>query len=411
MVDPEEPPDPNIQETASSETITDESESSRSHEPTQSFTIKRSLIKAKCTKNECITDEDKWKLECKQCKRLVHFQCTRLPLYQIDYFMIKGNRKYVCETCTKIQPYLIEAYVKTEFESAEPQTSCETLNEQINTLEKANIVLKAENKNLHSKLADRTKELTKAELARKDLKDNVEALKKVNVEQILVEKIDKFEKKIDEVISDKLANACLSINEKMKETKETLTMMPEKMNESFNKVLIKNQIRQTPAPDFKEIISEERNKQLVQEHERKRRAVNIIIHGVPEENVENKDKDNSYVKDLMYNLGVTAKPESIVRLGRRDEANKSRPIKIRFKNEKEKSNVMTRLSNLKKAEEKFRRISITDDFTIEERQEIRRFVEEAKQKNAVEEGNFFWRVRGSPKTGLQLRRVLKKSEQ
>ena len=59
--------------------------------------------------------------------------------------------------------------------------------------------------------------------------------------------------------------------------------------------------------------------------------------------------------------------------------------------------MMSRLSNLKKAEDKFRKISITDDYTIEERQEIKKFVDEAKTRNLSEEGNFFWRIRGSPK--------------
>ena len=106
-------------------------------------------------------------------------------------------------------------------------------------------------------------------------------------------------------------------------------------------------------------------------------------------------------------------PESVVRLGMIPEvpvANKVRPIKIRFKLPEEKDNMMSRLSNLKRAEDKFRKISITDDYTIEERQEIKKFVDEAKRRNETEEGNFFWRTRGSPKTGLELRRVPKRSQ-
>ena len=69
---------------------------------------------------------------------------------------------------------------------------------------------------------------------------------------------------------------------------------------------------------------------------------------------------------------------------------------------------MSRLSNLKKAEEKFHKISITADYTIQEREEIQRFVVEAKKKNESETENVFWRVRGSPKTGLGLQKVPKK---
>ena len=44
----------------------------------------------------------------------------------------------------------------------------------------------------------------------------------------------------------------------------------------------------------------------------------------------------------------------------------------------------------------FRRISVTDDHTIEERQEIRRLVDESKEKNR-NETNTIWKVRGDKK--------------
>ena len=111
----------------------------------------------------------------------------------------------------------------------------------------------------------------------------------------------------------------------------------------------------------------------------------------------------------METLGVNSDIDSIVRLGKLESENKrNRPIRVRFNSEQDKIDVMSRLSNLKKAEEKFNRISITDDYTIQEREEIQRFVAEAKRKNANETENFFWRVRGSPKTGLELRKVPKR---
>ena len=32
-----------------------------------------------CTPTGCLSDDDQYKLECRQCKRLVHCKCTRLP--------------------------------------------------------------------------------------------------------------------------------------------------------------------------------------------------------------------------------------------------------------------------------------------------------------------------------------------
>ena len=36
-----------------------------------------------CTLTECLSDDDQYKLQCRQCKRRVHYKCTRLPQYQI----------------------------------------------------------------------------------------------------------------------------------------------------------------------------------------------------------------------------------------------------------------------------------------------------------------------------------------
>ena len=212
-------------------------------------------------------------------------------------------------------------------------------------------------------------------------------------------------------MTKKLSNIRQNLQEKMKETivTNTIVEIPDKMNESFKNALTKN-LPSTTVPDFQQVISEERNNQLIQEKERKRRAMNIIIHGVAEDTENNADSDKKYVKELMETLGVDNNAESIVRLGKRDEeTRRSRPLRVKFKSEDEKINVMNHLSNLKKAQEKFNKISITDDYTVQEREEIRRFVTEANKKNATETENFFWRVRGSPKTGLELKRVPKKT--
>ena len=230
--------------------------------------------------------------------------------------------------------------------------------------------------------------------------------KRQNVVEIIDRKFEELENKFNKNLSEKLAREFEKLNEK-------LTKIPDKIEqkyESFKDVVAGNVNTPASATNFKQIMTEERNEQLIQERERKRRATNVIVHGVKEEGDSN---DKSFVEELLVKIGITTVPESVVRLGMIPEvpvANKVRPIKIRFKLPEEKDNMMSRLSNLKRAEDKFRKISITDDYTIEERQEIKKFVDEAKRRNETEEGNFFWRTRGSPKTGLELRRVPKRSQ-
>ena len=58
-------------------------------------------------------------------------------------------------------------------------------------------------------------------------------------------------------------------------------------------------------------------------------------------------------------------------------------------------------------------VSIKEDYTFNERQYIRNFVEKAKAMNALEEtkmSDTVWRVRGTPKNGLTLKRFTKKKE-
>ena len=46
-----------------------------------------------------IDDGDQYKVECKDCQRLVHYKCTHLPLYQLQLFLTTGYRKFVCINC------------------------------------------------------------------------------------------------------------------------------------------------------------------------------------------------------------------------------------------------------------------------------------------------------------------------
>ena len=405
--------------------------------------IENKALRGQCTNERCEDDQDKHRLQCKECKRWVHYTCSRLPLYQIEYFVRKSRyRNFVCESCTTIQPSLLEACIEI--------STVETSKSEIdfNILKKDHTKLFNEAKDLQNRLEIKNNECTKLELSRKTLiekienlenktiekdeeietrKNEIENLKKIkvnevgpsdmrqaeegksnNVEKIIDDKLKNFEKKIEQVMTMKLESVCQSLQEKVKEANKTIVDIPTKMNESFKHALTKN-LPATNIPDFKQVLSDERNSQLVQEREKKRRATNIIIHGVHEAAENKSQQDKQYVKDLLSTLGVECTLESIVRLGSEDLNNqKKRPLKIRFQCEEDKRDVMSRLSNLKKAEDRFKKISITDDYTMEERQEIRRFVDEAKKKNNNENGNFYWRVRGSPKTGLELRKVLKK---
>ena len=73
--------------------------------------------------------------------------------------------------------------------------------------------------------------------------------------------------------------------------------------------------------------------------------------------------------------------------------------------QKAKLNFMSSLGRLKEGPVRFRRISITDDYTQEEREEIRQLVEVARERSKYD-SQYVWKVRGSPKaSNLRLIRI------
>ena len=70
----------------------------------------------------------------------------------------------------------------------------------------------------------------------------------------------------------------------------------------------------------------------------------------------------------------------------------------------DKDQVMSRLPNLKTAEDKYKRISVKDDYTPEERAMIRSMNDKANELNKAE-NTTEWKIRGTPKNGLRLVKI------
>ena len=77
-----------------------------------------------------------------------------------------------------------------------------------------------------------------------------------------------------------------------------------------------------------------------------------------------------------------------------------------MKNSDEKEEFMSKLWMLKNATTRYQNISITHDYTLEERNMIRKWVEEAKRRNTHGTDEYRWKVRGTPRTGLRLVQIM-----
>ena len=116
----------------------------------------------------------------------------------------------------------------------------------------------------------------------------------------------------------------------LEEVNKNNTMLSDKLNEviKVNKSYAEaaRNIDQTASTepvtsmntDFRKIIKDEKNEQLAEENDKKRRACNLILHGVTESqnNEEVKKLDEEYVKLLFRILGLNKEHKSLCRLGK-----------------------------------------------------------------------------------------------
>ena len=113
------------------------------------------------------------------------------------------------------------------------------------------------------------------------------------------------------------------------------------------------------------------------------------------------------MNSLIKTVAGSIVPKSVTRIGRED--NIKRPIKVVFFNEENKMKVMNNLSGLK-GKEQYKKISVTEDYTLRERQKLKEFIAKAHQRNLEDRENkdYQWKVRGIPKIGLRLIRICNK---
>ena len=205
------------------------------------------------------------------------------------------------------------------------------------------------------------------------------------IEKIMTEKIKDVHEKIDAV--DK------RIDEKLNQSKNQFsTSFADAVSKNVNEKVIEN------------AISHAKNDERLQQNEWQKRERNMIIHGIDEIDSQT---DDDFVHNFLVTVGASVVPESITRLGKTEDG-KIRPLKVIMKSTEDKSQVMSRLVNLKNADERYRKVSVRDDYSVEERLLIKQWSEKAAAKNLAEKTNEF-KVRGNPKNGLRLVRVTKRT--
>lgn len=143
---------------------------------------------------------------------------------------------------------------------------------------------------------------------------------------------------------------------------------------------------------------------MAEQHERLLRDKNIILYNVPENRVDDKEqwyKNEMSIVLALFNDALKAQVNPLeiqktVRLGKRSDIDRSRPLLVSLASKATKNLIMESARYLRHATSPFDKIIISHDMTKIEREECKRLVDEAKKLQAAEQGEWNYRVRGIP---------------
>jgi hypothetical protein len=151
-------------------------------------------------------------------------------------------------------------------------------------------------------------------------------------------------------------------------------------------------------------VAEQTKTQVEEVQDKELRRKNVIIYRVEESDAQlfsdRLRHDTDLVNEMInYVTGIDSndiKLTKIIRLGKR-ESDKTRPLLIQFDEMMQKNLLMQGTYKLKDAPAKLKAMIVTHDLTSGEREECKRLVQEAKDKEEHDgSGEWVYRVRGSP---------------
>ena len=216
--------------------------------------------------------------------------------------------------------------------------------------------------------------------------------------------IDSMLNKMSEEIDKKLQRFEKKIDDKLNTYKAEV---PATVNKTWADVVKnKNEDILSKQGNVQKIVQETILQQKKEDKSREDRECNVIVYNVkessePSPGIRKVEDERFFEKLCVEALKIHQKLETknLIRLGKKSEdQGKSRPLKIIMQSKEDKNLVMSNLTKLKDADDMFKRISVTHDMTLEERDLVKKKVQEAKEKEKQhsEGGQWIYRVRGPP---------------
>lgn len=237
-------------------------------------------------------------------------------------------------------------------------------------------------------------------------------------------KIQKEGKESHSALAKQIENETKRLEDKLEESKNTIraeieTLIEQKIEDAESKQ------KTSVEPKWADIVSKEvdtkldkvtndvvRVQSVVEEtrvraeeqRERESRVNNIVIYNMEEKRSDNKEEWFKNEKSSCMHLfntvlqaGVENKDiKKMIRLGAR-ATNTKRPLLVQFHERRTKNIVMENLRRLREAQPPFNEIGVNHDMTKSEREEVKKMVKIAEEKEKNEgQGEWIFRVRGSP---------------
>ena len=134
--------------------------------------------------------------------------------------------------------------------------------------------------------------------------------------------IKEFERKIEDLIDKKMdmkLKVIETLNENLKEQKSASVGKEKEPSSNFAKAV--NNYGNTM--NFREILREAQNEEKLEQREKEQRAKNLIIHGTLERGDTNgatKENDTNLVNNILDRIGMTSRPETFLRLGKKTDS-------------------------------------------------------------------------------------------
>ena len=203
-------------------------------------------------------------------------------------------------------------------------------------------------------------------------------------------------KELEERIDQKLADQSTKIAD---QSTKILKDVPEQVHQKVAKTWADHsKIDQQPT-NFKSIVQEALETKEKEDKKKEEREYNLIIYRIPESDAEEGNDRKKHDEDFIKEVSKITKSESVEiasinRIGEK-KAEGNRPVRVVLKNKTGKSKILENAKLLANAESKYKAISISADYSKEQRALIKAKVEEAK-KLSEEDLEYVHKVRGPP---------------